>query len=97
MFSIGARWAEAHPTVARGHFGSRVAAQKPLNAWLTMLILAALISAGPLYEMRLLQANATLSSNSHYHTVGSWHTEAPSLTGNRNFRPVGRTAFCLPQ
>lgn len=86
MFSIGARWAEPIQPLQRVTSAAGSELQKPLHVWLTMLILAALISAGPLYEMRLLQANAdAVVKLSLPTTVGSWHTEAPVIDWQPQF------------
>jgi exosortase A len=78
MFAIGARWAE-QPIQATQPATSTASSdfQKPLQFWVTMLILAVIVAAGPLYEKHLQQANTDAVINLSLPTAaGSWHAEA---------------------
>ena len=86
MFAIGARWAE--PIQAAQHITSAPGSkfQKPLHTWTIMLILAVVIAAGSLYEMRLRQANTDAVINLALPaTAGSWRTEAPAIAWQPRF------------
>lgn len=86
MFAIGARWAEPIQPVQRVTSATGSEFQKPLQSWVIMLILAAVIAAGPLYEIYLRSANTdTVVTLSLPATAGSWHTEAPAIEWQPRF------------
>jgi len=86
MFAIGARWAEPIQSVQRVTSATRSNIQKPLQSWVIMLVLATVIAAGPLYEMRLRQANTDAVVNiSLPTTVGLWHAESPAIDWQPQF------------
>ncbi|UCV24742.1 exosortase A [Ferribacterium limneticum] len=86
MFAIGARWAEPIQTAQRVTSAPGSKFQKPLHTWTIMLILAVVIAAGSLYEMRLRQANTDAVINLALPaTAGSWHTEAPAIEWQPRF------------
>lgn len=86
MFAIGARWAEPVPPLQPVNLTSGHSRQKPRHPWLITLILALIIAAGPLYEMRLRQANPdaviTLSLPT---TTGSWRAEPSAIDWQPQF------------
>jgi exosortase A len=86
MFVIGARWAEPIQPVQQVTSSMGGSFQKSQQSWVVTLILAIVIATGPLYEIRLRQANTDAVINLALPpTAGSWHAEAPVIDWNPIF------------
>jgi exosortase A len=86
MFAIGARWAEPMPPTQQPDSTTSKAPQKLQNFWVITLLLAILVSAGPLYEKHLRQSNIDASvSLSLPATAGSWQIDAPAIDWQPRF------------
>ena len=87
MFAIGTRWAEQPIQAAqRAKLTASGDYQKPLHSWVTMLILAVVIAAGPLYEKHLRQANTDSVINLSLPAIaGPWHAEPLAIDWQPQF------------
>lgn len=86
MFAIGARWAEPPRPDQPGKPIPASGSQKEKKPWPTMIVLALIVAAGPLYETLLRQGKSdAVISLSAIETKGSWQAISPPIDWKPKF------------